>query len=66
MFRFTCSGEFKCSKCGRCQQAGDKVPQELEKLLLVLMMTLPGSPAVQYNGDIDQTQVTDISFQDSF
>ncbi|XP_029699735.1 4F2 cell-surface antigen heavy chain isoform X3 [Takifugu rubripes] len=41
--------------------AGRKVPQELEKLLLVLMMTLPGSPAVQYNGDIDQTQSIDIS-----
>lgn len=63
---FTCSGEFKCYKCGRYLQAGGKAPQEFEKLLLVLMMTLPGSPAVQYNGDVDQTQVTTLSFQDSF
>lgn len=50
-----CTGEVKGS---RCLQAGGKVPKDLKKLLLVLMMTLPGSPAVQYNEDIDQTQVT--------
>lgn len=52
-------------KCLKCLQAGDKVPQDMKKLLLVLMMTLPGSPAVQYYGDIDQTQVSRVS-QDRF
>lgn len=41
------------------------MPQEVKRLLLVLMMTLPGSPVVQFNGDIDQTQVTRVSLQDS-
>ncbi|XP_076590555.1 amino acid transporter heavy chain SLC3A2 [Chaetodon auriga] len=35
---------------------GGKAPHDLRKLLLVLMMTLPGSPAVQYDQDIGQTQ----------
>ncbi|TMS07695.1 4F2 cell-surface antigen heavy chain [Larimichthys crocea] len=35
---------------------GGKASQNLKKLLLVLMMTLPGSPTVQYDKDIDQTQ----------
>ncbi|XP_035536556.1 4F2 cell-surface antigen heavy chain isoform X2 [Morone saxatilis] len=35
---------------------GGKASHDLKKLLLVLMMTLPGSPAVQYDEDIDQTQ----------
>lgn len=57
--------DFKWSQCLQCLQAGDKVPQDMKKLLLVLMMTLPGSPAVQYYGDIDQTQVSLVS-QDRF
>ncbi|KAF3692750.1 4F2 cell-surface antigen heavy chain [Channa argus] len=35
---------------------GGKASHNLKKLLLVLMMTLPGSPAVQHNYMIDQTQ----------
>ncbi|XP_074535720.1 amino acid transporter heavy chain SLC3A2 isoform X2 [Halichoeres trimaculatus] len=35
---------------------GGKVSPDLEKLLLVLMMTLPGSPAVQYDKDLDPRQ----------
>ncbi|XP_029302460.1 4F2 cell-surface antigen heavy chain isoform X2 [Cottoperca gobio] len=35
---------------------GGKAPHDLKNLLLVLMMTLPGSPVVQYDEDIDQTQ----------
>ncbi|XP_062241094.1 amino acid transporter heavy chain SLC3A2 [Platichthys flesus] len=35
---------------------GGEGPRELKKLLLVLMMTLPGSPTIQYDEDIDQTQ----------
>ncbi|XP_023263362.1 4F2 cell-surface antigen heavy chain-like isoform X1 [Seriola lalandi dorsalis] len=35
---------------------GGKASPDLKKLLLVLMMTLPGSPAVQYDEDFDQTQ----------
>ena len=38
-------------------QVGGQVSRDLKKLLLVLMMTLPGSPAVQYDEDLDQTQV---------
>ncbi|XP_074498197.1 4F2 cell-surface antigen heavy chain [Sebastes fasciatus] len=33
-----------------------KASNDLKKLLLVLVMTLPGSPAVQYDKDIDQRQ----------
>ncbi|XP_040902165.1 4F2 cell-surface antigen heavy chain isoform X2 [Toxotes jaculatrix] len=35
---------------------GGKASHDLKKLLLVLTMTLPGSPAVQYDEEIDQTQ----------
>ncbi|XP_039985860.1 4F2 cell-surface antigen heavy chain isoform X2 [Xiphias gladius] len=35
---------------------GGKASHDLKKLLLVLMMTLPGSPAFQYDKEIDQTQ----------
>ncbi|KAM8768126.1 amino acid transporter heavy chain SLC3A2 [Acanthopagrus schlegelii] len=35
---------------------GGQVSRDLKKLLLVLMMTLPGSPAVRYDEDLDQTQ----------
>nr|XP_020506731.1 4F2 cell-surface antigen heavy chain-like [Labrus bergylta] len=35
---------------------GGKASPDLKKLLLVLMMTLPGSPAVQYDEDLDQRQ----------
>ncbi|XP_041850941.1 4F2 cell-surface antigen heavy chain [Melanotaenia boesemani] len=35
---------------------GGQTSHELKRLLLVLMMTLPGSPAIQYNEEIDQTQ----------
>ncbi|XP_071352101.1 amino acid transporter heavy chain SLC3A2 isoform X2 [Trachinotus anak] len=35
---------------------GGKASHDLKKLLLVLMMTLPGSPAVQHDEDIGQTQ----------
>ncbi|GAA6235285.1 4F2 cell-surface antigen heavy chain-like [Lates japonicus] len=35
---------------------GGKASHDLKKLLLVLMMTLPGSPAVQYDEEINQTQ----------
>ncbi|KAM9359471.1 amino acid transporter heavy chain SLC3A2 [Symphorus nematophorus] len=35
---------------------GGKPSHDLKKLLLVLMMTLPGSPTVQYDEDISQTQ----------
>uniref|UniRef100_A0A3P8SUK7 Si:dkey-202g17.3 n=1 Tax=Amphiprion percula TaxID=161767 RepID=A0A3P8SUK7_AMPPE len=35
---------------------GGKTSHDLKKLLMVLMMTLPGSPAVQYDEQIDQTQ----------
>nr|XP_046245133.1 4F2 cell-surface antigen heavy chain [Scatophagus argus]XP_046245134.1 4F2 cell-surface antigen heavy chain [Scatophagus argus]XP_046245136.1 4F2 cell-surface antigen heavy chain [Scatophagus argus] len=35
---------------------GGKASDDLKKLLLVLMMTLPGSPAVKYDEDINQTQ----------
>lgn len=38
-------------------QVGGQVSRDLKKLLLVLMMTLPGSPAVRYDEDLDQTQV---------
>ncbi|KAJ4935854.1 hypothetical protein JOQ06_017381 [Pogonophryne albipinna] len=34
---------------------GGKASRDLKNLLLVLMMTLPGSPAVSYNEDINQT-----------
>uniref|UniRef100_UPI0037E8516D amino acid transporter heavy chain SLC3A2 n=1 Tax=Semicossyphus pulcher TaxID=241346 RepID=UPI0037E8516D len=33
---------------------GGKASPDLKKLLLVLMMTLPGSPAVQYDEELDQ------------
>ncbi|XP_070762624.1 amino acid transporter heavy chain SLC3A2 [Enoplosus armatus] len=35
---------------------GGKTSRDLKKLLLVLMMTLPGSPAIQYDEEINQTQ----------
>ncbi|XP_044059947.1 4F2 cell-surface antigen heavy chain isoform X2 [Siniperca chuatsi] len=35
---------------------GGKASRDLKKLLLVLMMTLPGSPAIQYDEGIDKTQ----------
>ncbi|XP_026232475.1 4F2 cell-surface antigen heavy chain [Anabas testudineus] len=35
---------------------GGKASHDLKKLLLVLMMTMPGSPAVQYDDAIGQTQ----------
>ncbi|XP_047450334.1 4F2 cell-surface antigen heavy chain isoform X3 [Mugil cephalus] len=35
---------------------GGKASRDLKSLLLVLMMTLPGTPTVQYDEDIDQTQ----------
>ncbi|XP_008278672.1 4F2 cell-surface antigen heavy chain [Stegastes partitus] len=35
---------------------GGKTSHDLKNLLMVLMMTLPGSPAVQYDEEIDQTQ----------
>ncbi|XP_041653132.1 4F2 cell-surface antigen heavy chain [Cheilinus undulatus] len=35
---------------------GGKVSPDLKKLLLVLMMTLPGSPVVQYDEDLDRRQ----------
>ncbi|XP_069004491.1 amino acid transporter heavy chain SLC3A2 [Embiotoca jacksoni] len=35
---------------------GGKVSRDLKKLLLVLIMTLPGSPAVRYDEELDQTQ----------
>ncbi|XP_018557584.1 4F2 cell-surface antigen heavy chain [Lates calcarifer] len=35
---------------------GGKASHDLKKLLLVLMMTLPGSPAVQYDEEINQMQ----------
>ncbi|KAK5868672.1 hypothetical protein PBY51_009666 [Eleginops maclovinus] len=34
---------------------GGKASRDLKNLLLILMMTLPGSPAVPYDEDIDQT-----------
>ncbi|XP_008423969.1 4F2 cell-surface antigen heavy chain [Poecilia reticulata] len=34
---------------------GGEVPVELKRLLLVLMMTLPGSPAFRYGEEIDHT-----------
>lgn len=39
-------------------QVGGKASHDLKKLLLVLMMTLPGTPAVQYDEDMDQSPVT--------
>ncbi|XP_062275769.1 amino acid transporter heavy chain SLC3A2 [Scomber scombrus] len=38
---------------------GGKASYDLKKLLLVLIMTLPGSPAVQYDEDLNQTQDKD-------
>ncbi|XP_041797356.1 4F2 cell-surface antigen heavy chain [Chelmon rostratus] len=38
-----------------------KASHNVKKLLLVLIMTLPGSPAVQYDEDIGQTQATESS-----
>ncbi|XP_013766683.1 4F2 cell-surface antigen heavy chain [Pundamilia nyererei] len=35
---------------------GGNASQELKKLLLVLMMTLPGSPAIQYDKDMEKTK----------
>ncbi|KAG7480051.1 4F2 cell-surface antigen heavy chain-like [Solea senegalensis] len=35
---------------------GGEASHDLKRLLLVLTMTLPGSPALQYDEDIDQTQ----------
>ncbi|XP_059187543.1 4F2 cell-surface antigen heavy chain [Centropristis striata] len=35
---------------------GGKTSSDLKKLLLVLMMTMPGSPTVQYDEDLDQRQ----------
>ncbi|XP_070685927.1 amino acid transporter heavy chain SLC3A2 [Pempheris klunzingeri] len=35
---------------------GGKASQDLKKLLLVLIMTLPGSPTVQYDEAVNQTQ----------
>ncbi|XP_053176640.1 4F2 cell-surface antigen heavy chain [Scomber japonicus] len=35
---------------------GGKASYDLKRLLLVLIMTLPGSPAVQYDEDLNQTQ----------
>lgn len=39
------------------QQVGGKASHDLKKLLLVLMMTLPGTPAVQNDEDLDQSAV---------
>lgn len=38
-------------------QVGGQVSRELKNLLLVLIMTLPGSPTVQYDEEIRYTQV---------
>uniref|UniRef100_A0A3B3ZZ69 Uncharacterized protein n=1 Tax=Periophthalmus magnuspinnatus TaxID=409849 RepID=A0A3B3ZZ69_9GOBI len=38
-------------------QVGGKASEKLKKLLLVLLMTLPGSPAVERDSDIDQKEV---------
>ncbi|TKS80997.1 hypothetical protein D9C73_015101 [Collichthys lucidus] len=46
-----CDTDAACS-----EKVGGKASQNLKKLLLVLTMTLPGSPTVQYDKDIDQTQ----------
>ena len=48
------------SERSSCGQVGGKVPPDWEKLLLVLVMTLPGSPAVQYE-DVAQIQVSRFS-----
>lgn len=40
-----------------CLQVGGKASDKLKKLLVVLLMTLPGSPAVEQDSDIDGTEV---------
>lgn len=45
---------------------GGKASQNLKKLLLVLMMTLPGSPTVQYDKDLDQTQNVSLDTSSSY
>ncbi|XP_030007593.1 4F2 cell-surface antigen heavy chain isoform X2 [Sphaeramia orbicularis] len=44
---------------------GGKASHDLKKLLLVLTMTLPGSPAVQHDSDIDQTQTASLNLASS-
>nr|XP_019943968.1 PREDICTED: 4F2 cell-surface antigen heavy chain-like [Paralichthys olivaceus] len=44
---------------------GGEASHELKNLLLVLMMTLPGSPTVKYDEDIDQTQNTSLNIGSS-
>ncbi|XP_044209862.1 4F2 cell-surface antigen heavy chain isoform X1 [Thunnus albacares] len=41
---------------------GGKASHDLKKLLLVLIMTLPGSPAVRYDEEMDQTQNVSLHF----
>uniref|UniRef100_A0A8C6SAD0 Uncharacterized protein n=1 Tax=Neogobius melanostomus TaxID=47308 RepID=A0A8C6SAD0_9GOBI len=38
-------------------QVGGKASEKLKKLLLVLLMTLPGSPFVEHDSDIDRKEV---------
>ncbi|XP_055082081.1 4F2 cell-surface antigen heavy chain [Periophthalmus magnuspinnatus] len=40
---------------------GGKASEKLKKLLLVLLMTLPGSPAVERDSDIDQKEDMDLN-----
>ncbi|XP_072319708.1 amino acid transporter heavy chain SLC3A2 [Eucyclogobius newberryi] len=40
---------------------GGKASEKLKTLLLVLLMTLPGSPAVGHDSDIDQIEVPDLA-----
>lgn len=44
---------------------GGEVSPDLNKLLLVLMMTLPGSPAVQYDKDLDPRQNVSLNISPS-
>lgn len=45
---------------------GGKASDKLKKLLLVLLMTLPGSPAVEHDSDIDQKETSALSLAASF
>lgn len=45
---------------------GGKASEELKKLLLVLLMTLPGSPAVERDSDIDQKEAMAVNLAGSF
>ncbi|XP_034556399.1 4F2 cell-surface antigen heavy chain [Notolabrus celidotus] len=44
---------------------GGKASPDLKKLLRVLMMTLPGSPAVEYDEDLDQRQNVSLNARSS-